>query len=65
MIGPLSRRGARGHDAQLVAPLCPSGVIFVLCRGGLSHNPAEYASPTQLAAETRVLAATLAELAAA
>ena len=53
-----------GHDAQFVAPLCPSGMIFVPCRGGISHNPAEYASPAQLAAGTRVLAATLAELAA-
>ncbi len=54
-----------GHDAQFVAPVCPSGMIFVPCRGGVSHNPAEYASPAQLAAGTRVLAATLAELAAA
>jgi N-carbamoyl-L-amino-acid hydrolase len=54
-----------GHDAQFVAPLCPSGMIFVPCRGGISHNPAEYASPDQLAAGTRVLATTLADLAAA
>jgi beta-ureidopropionase / N-carbamoyl-L-amino-acid hydrolase len=52
-----------GHDAQFVAPLCPSGMVFVPCRGGVSHHPAEYASPGQLAAGTRVLAAALAALA--
>lgn len=34
-----------GHDAQVMARLCPSSMIFVRCRGGISHNPAEYASP--------------------
>jgi N-carbamoyl-L-amino-acid hydrolase len=53
------------HDAQFVAPVCPTGMIFVPCRKGISHNPAEYASPEQLAAGTRVLASTLLELAGA
>lgn len=52
------------HDAQFVAPICPSGMIFVPCRRGISHNPAEYATPEWLAAGTRVLARTLADLAA-
>lgn len=52
------------HDAQFAASVCPSGMIFVPCRNGVSHNPAEYATPAQLAAGTRVLARTLAELAA-
>jgi allantoate deiminase len=33
-----------GHDAQVMARLCPSAMLFVRCRGGISHNPAEYAS---------------------
>ena len=52
------------HDAQFVAPVCPAGMLFVPCRGGISHNPAEYASPEALAAGTRVLARALIRLAA-
>lgn len=51
------------HDAQFAAGVCPSGMIFVPCRGGISHNPAEYSSPAQLAAGTQVLARTLIALA--
>ncbi|MBL6455028.1 M20 family metallo-hydrolase [Belnapia sp. T6] len=51
------------HDAQFMVPLCPTGMIFVPSRRGISHNPAEYSSPVQLAAGTRVLAQVLAELA--
>jgi N-carbamoyl-L-amino-acid hydrolase len=51
------------HDAQFVVPVCPTGMIFVPCRRGVSHNPAEYSEPSQLAAGTRVLTQTLAELA--
>jgi allantoate deiminase len=34
-----------GHDAQMMTKLCPSAMLFVRCKGGISHNPAEYASP--------------------
>ena len=34
-------------------------MIFVPCRKGISHNPAEYSEPGQLAAGTRVLTQTL------
>ncbi|GAB0119339.1 M20 family metallo-hydrolase [Acidisoma sp. 7E03] len=47
------------HDAQLVARRVPSAMIFVPSRNGISHNPAEYSSPSQLAAGTRSLAAAL------
>ena len=53
------------HDAQFVVPVCPTGMIFVPCRRGISHNPAEYSEPGQLAAGTRVLTSTLAGLATA
>ena len=52
------------HDAQFVVPICPTGMIFVPCRNGISHNPAEFSSPAQLASGTRVLADALARLAA-
>nr|WP_321984760.1 allantoate amidohydrolase [uncultured Lichenicoccus sp.] len=30
-----------GHDAMAMARLCPIAMLFVRCRGGISHNPAE------------------------
>ncbi len=51
------------HDAQFVIPICPSGMIFVPSRGGISHNPAEYTAPSQLAVGTRVLARVVMRLA--
>jgi len=51
------------HDAQFMHPLCPSGMIFVPCRGGVSHHPSEYSEPAELASGARVLAQVLAELA--
>ncbi len=52
-----------GHDAMHIARLCPSGMIFVPCAQGISHHPAESATPADLAAGARVLAATLVEMA--
>jgi allantoate deiminase len=37
-----------GHDAQMMAKLCPAAVLFVRCKGGISHNPAEYTSPDDM-----------------
>jgi allantoate deiminase len=37
-----------GHDGQAMSKLCPVGMLFVRCRGGISHNPAEYASPPDM-----------------
>lgn len=37
-----------GHDGQAMSRLCPIGMLFVRCRGGISHNPAEYASPEDM-----------------
>jgi allantoate deiminase len=33
-----------GHDAQVMAKLCPTAMLFVRCKSGISHNPAEFAS---------------------
>ncbi len=51
------------HDAKHLAGLCPTGMIFVPCERGVSHNEAERASPADLAAGARVLADVLVELA--
>jgi beta-ureidopropionase / N-carbamoyl-L-amino-acid hydrolase len=52
-----------GHDAQMFARVCPTGMVFVPSRGGVSHNPAEYTEPQHLAAGAQVLADVLVELA--
>jgi beta-ureidopropionase / N-carbamoyl-L-amino-acid hydrolase len=52
-----------GHDAQMLARVCPTGMVFVPSRGGVSHNPTEYTSPEHLGAGAQVLAEVLAELA--
>jgi N-carbamoyl-L-amino-acid hydrolase len=52
-----------GHDAQMLARMCPTGMVFVPSRGGVSHNPAEFTEPEDLAAGCQVLADVLVELA--
>ncbi len=52
-----------GHDARQLHAVCPTGMIFVPCADGVSHNEAESATPDDLAAGTRVLVETLIELA--
>ena len=52
-----------GHDAQMLARICPTAMIFVPSVGGISHNPAEHTDPADLIAGANVLLATLTELA--
>ncbi len=54
---------AAGHDARHLAGHTPSGMIFVPCRGGVSHHESEWSEPGQLAAGARVLAAVVTDLA--
>lgn len=44
-----------GHDAQMLARVCPTGMIFVPSVGGISHNPAEFTTQADLAAGASVL----------
>lgn len=62
-LGHMRMPSGAFHDAQFVVPVCPTGMIFVPCREGISHNPAEFASAGQLAAGTRVLTQALLRLA--
>ena len=56
-LGNSTRRmpSGAGHDAQMLARVCPSGMIFVPSVNGISHNPAEFTSPEDLAAGANVL----------
>jgi len=64
-LGLKATRLASGafHDALYAASVCPTGMLFIPCRAGVSHSPDEYSTPEQCAAGARVLAATLVELA--
>ena len=44
-----------GHDAQMMARIAPSAMIFVPSRGGISHNPREFTSDADLVAGATVL----------
>lgn len=54
-----------GHDAQKIAAVAPTAMIFVPSRDGRSHCPEEYTAPEQLARGADVLLNALAELAGA
>ncbi len=44
-----------GHDAVYLARTCPTGMIFVPCKDGISHNEIEDAKPEHLEAGANVL----------
>jgi N-carbamoyl-L-amino-acid hydrolase len=52
-----------GHDAQLMARICPTAMIFIPSIGGISHSPEEYSSPEALADGGNVLLHALLSLA--
>lgn len=60
--GSMPILSAAGHDARHMAPLCPSAMIFIPCRGGISHAPQEWAEPAHVAAGAAVLAEVVREL---
>ena len=52
-----------GHDAQVLAEVCPAGMVFVPSVKGISHNPAEHTEPDDLVAGANVLLNTVVALA--
>lgn len=48
-------RSGAGHDACHISRVAPTGMIFVPCAGGLSHNEEESATPADLEAGCNVL----------
>jgi N-carbamoyl-L-amino-acid hydrolase len=51
------------HDSSFMACIAPVAMLFIPCRGGVSHRPDEYASPEWISSGVEVLARTLAKLA--
>ena len=52
-----------GHDAQMIARMCPTAMIFVPSHKGLSHNVAEHTDESDLVAGANVLLDVMRELA--
>ena len=51
------------HDSLFMAQICPTTMLFIPCRNGVSHRPDEYASPEAICKGTSVLARLLEQLA--
>ena len=51
------------HDSLFMSRVAPTAMLFIPCRGGVSHRPDEYASPEDIARGALVLAEALAQLA--
>jgi N-carbamoyl-L-amino-acid hydrolase len=62
-IATLDLFSAAGHDARFLHAICPTGMIFIPCKDGVSHNPLESAKREDLAIGARVLTQTLVALA--
>jgi beta-ureidopropionase / N-carbamoyl-L-amino-acid hydrolase len=56
-LGHSTRRlpSGAGHDAQMLARVCPAAMVFVQSVGGSSHNIAEYTEPADIEAGADVL----------
>ena len=63
-LGVRRMTSGAGHDAQMMARICPSGMIFVPSVRGISHNPAEHTAEVDLVAGANVLLRTMLVLAA-
>jgi len=53
-VTPRYLASGAGHDAMNVAALAPVAMLFIRCKGGISHNPAEHVTPedAEIAAQT-------------
>ncbi len=54
-IKPRRLPSGAGHDAMAFDKIIPFAMLFVRCRGGVSHNPAEFASADDIDIAARVL----------
>lgn len=52
-----------GHDAMHMATIAKTGMLFIPCRGGISHNPGEYAAMDDIVAGTEIILAAVRKLA--
>jgi len=60
----LSLPSGAGHDAVVLSRICPVTMLFVRCKGGISHNPAESVKTADVRIAIEVLADFLIQVAA-
>lgn len=58
-LSHLSMPSGAGHDAQNMAKIVPTGMIFIPSRGGISHSPKEFTAPKDVANGANVLLHTI------
>ncbi|WP_210495781.1 allantoate amidohydrolase [Microvirga antarctica] len=63
-IPPVRLASGAGHDAVAMAALCPTAMLFVRCKDGISHNPAESITVADADVAARVLIDTVTRLVA-
>ena len=61
---PFRLASGAGHDALSMAKLCPVAMLFVRCKGGISHNPAEFAAESDMGLAVSALVRFIERLAA-
>lgn len=63
-VPPLRLPSGAGHDAVAMAALCPAAMLFVRCKDGVSHHPAESITAEDADVAVQVLAEAIRRLAA-
>ena len=58
-LAPKTMISGAGHDAMLLAEITEVGMLFVRCKGGISHQPEEWADKEDIALGTNVLLETV------
>ncbi|KAL2681311.1 hypothetical protein Neosp_008922 [[Neocosmospora] mangrovei] len=53
--GMIDISSGAGHDSVHTSKHCPTTMIFIPCKGGVSHNPEEYSTPEECAIGAEVL----------
>jgi allantoate deiminase len=61
-VTPLKLASGAGHDAAVMATASAAAMLFVRCRGGISHNPAESVEEEDVAAAIAALGQLLEQL---
>ncbi len=61
-IGTTSLASGAGHDTAFMSRIAPAAMVFIPCRGGLSHCPEEWSEPGQIALGSELLLETAVRL---
>jgi len=54
-VGVPAMPSGAGHDAAVLAQVCPAAMLFIRCKGGISHHPAESVKTADVAAALHVM----------